>query len=51
LTSAEEKLKALLPTFKPSEVSEAFATHIHTHLSTELSNRHRTGSLNWSWRP
>ena len=38
LTSAEEELKTLLPTLKPSEVSEAFATHIHTHLSTELSN-------------
>jgi hypothetical protein len=38
LTSAEEELKALLPTLKPSEISAAFATHIHTHLSTELSN-------------
>jgi hypothetical protein len=38
LNSAEEELKALLPTFKPSEVSKAFATHIRTHLSTELSN-------------
>src|ERR1019366_6693545 len=25
-------------TLKPSEVSEAFAIHIHTHLSAELSN-------------
>ena len=38
LTAAEEELKALLPTVNPSEVSEAFATHIHMHLSTELSN-------------
>jgi hypothetical protein len=38
LASAEEELKTLLPMLKPSEVSEAFATHIHTHLSTELSN-------------
>ncbi len=38
LTAAEEELKALLPTLKASEVSEAFVTHIHTHLSTELSN-------------
>jgi hypothetical protein len=38
LTSAEEELKALLPTVTPSEVSKAFATHIRTHLSTELSN-------------
>ena len=38
LTSAEEELKALLPMLKPSEVSEAFAIHVHTHLSTELSN-------------
>jgi hypothetical protein len=38
LTAAEEELTALLPTLKPSEVSEAYATHIHTHLPTELSN-------------
>ena len=38
LTSAEEELKALLPMSKPSKVTEAFATHVHTHLSTELSN-------------
>ena len=38
LNSAEEELIELLPTLKPSEVSEAFANHIHTHLSTELSN-------------
>jgi hypothetical protein len=38
LTAAEEELIALLQTLKPSEVSEAFATHIHTHLPTELSN-------------
>jgi len=38
LTSAEQELKALLPTLKPSEVSNVFATHIRTHLSTELSN-------------
>ena len=38
LTAAEEELIALFPTLKPSEVSEAFATHIHTHLFTELSN-------------
>ena len=38
LTSAEEELKALLPKLKPSEISETFATYVHTHLSTELSN-------------
>lgn len=38
LTSAEENLRKFLPTFKPSEIGEAFATHVHTHLSTELSN-------------
>ena len=38
LTLAEEEVKALLPTLKPSEVSEAFATYVHTHLSAELSN-------------
>jgi hypothetical protein len=37
LTSAEDTLKALLPMLKPPEISQAFATHIHTHLSTELS--------------
>src|ERR1019366_10566832 len=46
LTSAEEELKALLPALKPSEVSEAFATHIHTHLSTELSNIAAHGHIN-----
>lgn len=46
LTSAEGELKALLPTLKPSEVSEAFATHIHTHLFTELSNIAAHGHLN-----
>ena len=46
LTSAEEDLKALLPTLKPSEVSEAFATHIHTHLPTELSNISAHGHRN-----
>src|ERR1019366_9789396 len=46
LTSAEEELKALLPTLKPSEVSEAFATHIHTHLSAELSNIAAHGHIN-----
>src|ERR1700693_1284363 len=38
LTSAEDALKALLPMLKPPEISQAFQTHIHTHLSTELSN-------------
>ena len=38
LNSAEEQLIELLPTLKPSEISQAFANHIHTHLSTELSN-------------
>jgi hypothetical protein len=38
LNSAEEQLIELLPTLKPPEISQAFATHIHTHLSTELSN-------------
>src|ERR1700693_1836852 len=38
LTSAEDALKALLPMLKPSEISDAFATFGHTHLSTELSN-------------
>jgi hypothetical protein len=46
LTSAEDELKALLPTLKPSEVSEAFATHIHTHLSTELSDIAAHGHVN-----
>src|ERR1019366_5932191 len=46
LTSAEEELKALLPTLKPSQVSEAFATHIHTHLFTELSNIVAHGHIN-----
>src|ERR1017187_1570509 len=46
LTLAEEELKALLPTLKPSEVSEAFATHIHTHLSAELSNIAAHGHIN-----
>ncbi len=38
LTSAEQELKALLPMLKPSKITEAFASHIHKHLSTELSN-------------
>ena len=38
LTSAEDALKALLPMLKPPEISQAYANHIHTHLSTELSN-------------
>jgi hypothetical protein len=38
LTSTGEELKKLLPMLKPSEISEAFATYVHTHLSTELSN-------------
>jgi hypothetical protein len=38
LTSVEDALKALLPILKPPEISQAFANHIHTHLSTELSN-------------
>ena len=38
LTSAEQELIELLPTLKPPEISQVFATHIHTHLSTELSN-------------
>src|SRR5271156_6677979 len=38
LTAAEEELIALLPTLKPSEIKNTFITHIHTHLSTELSN-------------
>ena len=38
MTSAEEQLIELLPTLKPPEISQAFANHIHTHLSTELSN-------------
>jgi hypothetical protein len=38
LTSAEQELKALLPMLKPSKITEAFAIHVHTHLSTELSN-------------
>ena len=46
LTSAEEELTTLLPTLKPSEVSEAFATHIHTHLFRELSNIAAHGHIN-----
>jgi hypothetical protein len=38
LTSSQDALKALLPMLKPPEISQAFANHIHTHLSTELSN-------------
>jgi len=46
LTAAEEELIALLPTLKPSDVSEDFATHIHTHLLTELSNIAQHGHRN-----
>jgi len=38
LTAAEENLQKLLPGFKPYEISEAFAIHVLTHLSTELFN-------------
>ena len=38
LTAAEENLRKLLPGFKLYEISEAFAIHVLTHLSTELLN-------------
>ena len=44
LTSAEEELKALLPTLKPSEVSEAFATHIHRIFPRSCPTSRRTAT-------
>lgn len=38
LTSAEEHLRKLLPTFAPYAVAVAFEGHVCRHLNTELSN-------------
>lgn len=44
VSAAEEKLQTLLPRMKPQDIADRFATHIDTHLATELKGAKKYGN-------